>query len=244
LDNIVADFTAHVVASNGLDEICELLLSTFQKFNYRGCAYSLRLPTIDPPNNNTIIFHSLGDDWLNNPSSKQQEFNKLLADHIVGHVEPLVWSDLFELPDDPAEERKLAGSIENFQQLGWRHGVTLPLGKLRNYHAGLSLFADPKLNANEHKQLFLEKAETLQQLAQSFHDHVDRPRLLIEHLGITNREIDVMQWMSQGLSAKAISEKLGNSPHTVNKQITSAKEKLSSQTGAQAVSKAIMLQII
>ena len=61
---------------------------------------------------------------------------------------------------------------------------------------------------------------------------------------LSPRERECLMWLSVGLRAQEVSEKLGTSYRTVEKQIASARKKLGANTNEQAVAKALTLGLI
>lgn len=241
---MVAEFSIAVASANGIAEIRQILLQTVSKFGYSHFVYSLRLADHNITDFNTIVIHTLGTKWMQSYQKNQYFRDNYISDHLAGGTGPLIWSDMFVLLRTGGLEDRYHKTMQGYWDFGWRNGVTMPLGLVRNYRAGMSFIADPAVSTEEHNRSFAAHKDVLLRLMTAFHEHVDRPRFLAQHLNLSVREIEALDWMSQGYQVKEIAEKLGNSPHTVSKQIISARNKLYSQTGAQAVAKAVMLGII
>lgn len=72
----------------------------------------------------------------------------------------------------------------------------------------------------------------------------DRNDKAIEHLGISGRELEVLDLLSDGLSNKEISARLFVSENTVKTHVASLYSKLEASRRTQAVQKARSLRII
>lgn len=70
--------------------------------------------------------------------------------------------------------------------------------------------------------------------------HENKP----EHYGLSEREIEILQFLVEGLSYKMIAEKVNISYHTVNSHIKKIYEKLQVHSVSEAVSKAIRSNLI
>ena len=66
----------------------------------------------------------------------------------------------------------------------------------------------------------------------------------VENYGLKPREIDCLQWTSQGKTSDEIATILSLSQHTVNHYLTNAARKLDTSNRTHAVSKALRLKII
>ncbi len=64
-----------------------------------------------------------------------------------------------------------------------------------------------------------------------------------EHLNLTPRELDILQWLVEGMSYKRIAEQLFISPLTVQSHIKSVYEKLQVHSKSAAVSKALRYKL-
>jgi DNA-binding CsgD family transcriptional regulator len=62
--------------------------------------------------------------------------------------------------------------------------------------------------------------------------------------GLTNREMEVLSWLYQGMKAAAIARRLGISPRTVNKHLANIYRKLGAHDRLMAVSKAQSLGVL
>lgn len=62
--------------------------------------------------------------------------------------------------------------------------------------------------------------------------------------GLTNREHEVLQLMTEGLSQKQIAERLFLSPHTVNTHVQHIYAKLQVNSGLEAVAKAVRERLV
>lgn len=66
----------------------------------------------------------------------------------------------------------------------------------------------------------------------------------MQYLGISSRECEVLELLSQGHSNKIIARKLGISPNTVKTHLAKLFEKLEAENRTQATNKARALQIL
>lgn len=71
-----------------------------------------------------------------------------------------------------------------------------------------------------------------------------RNEAAIRSLGLTPREVEILQALASGSSNKTIARELGISPHTVKTHIANAYQKLGVERRMQAVEKARLLAVI
>jgi DNA-binding NarL/FixJ family response regulator len=83
-------------------------------------------------------------------------------------------------------------------------------------------------------------------LAPAFEDPAPRdpPPRSDERAILTPRELEVLQWLAEGLANKQVAARLGLSEHTIKTHVTSVFEKLGVGTRAEAVARAVRLGLL
>ena len=189
----------------------------------------------------TPIITNLSSDWMQ--YYIEQKF--YLADFAVDHCRTgsgaLLWSEADrkiasgEWPPNYAVVRAAAGAF------GLGAGATIPLSKQGRYKGGISLIAPKQGSVDAHDRLFEEYSPEIISIAEAFHTSINFTVIAREHYGLSPREVAVLQLASEGLQTKQIAAEFDTIPHTVEKQMKSAREKLGTRTTAEAVTNAVLL---
>ncbi len=144
------------------------------------------------------------------------ELERLLAEN-PGQIAVLL------LAGDTSAGRYLAGlPLRAWGILGEDSPVEELVAAIQALHQGL-LVGDPSLSRPEVSRLLFGEADPTDTLVEP----------LIEPL--TDRELEVLQWLAQGLANKQIAGQLGISEHTVKFHVSSIYTKLGATNRAEAV---------
>jgi two-component system, NarL family, response regulator YdfI len=146
------------------------------------------------------------------PTSELHELERLLAS-IPGLLAVLV------LTSDPPSEHSLAKlPVRAWGILGEDSRAEELLAAIQALHLGL-LVGDPTLARPALARLLFAESDAAGPLVES----------------LTERELEVLQWLAQGLANKQIASQLGISEHTVKFHVSSIYSKLDATNRAEAV---------
>lgn len=237
------EFSSRIQACNSREEIISGLLEEISLFGYDRFVYGLAID--DRPNFSPYI-------KLTNVSGGWPEFyleNGLYeSDYPLEHcrveTRPLRWVVLDEWVDTGNIEAKYAKTWRLAQEWGLTAGVTIPLPPQGRYLGGVSLIAPADADKFSQDLVYQKYEQEILTILKTFHTSVNKAIVAREYYGLTVREVDVLQLVSEGLLTKNIADKFETSPHTVEKQIKSARTRLSARTTAEAVTKAALLGLI
>ncbi|MDA9545609.1 transcriptional regulator [Bradyrhizobium sp. CCBAU 45321] len=146
--------------------------------------------------------------------------------------EPFHWGVDFPLRVASTAERQL---LEEAAYFGIRFGFTVPIYDGEDPVAALTFAADQK--RSQFDKFVDTHARALQLLAMYFHAHVSRKfanERIFAATRLSPREVECLEWASQGKSAWEIGCILGISRNTVTSYLENAKEKLGVRTVVQA----------
>lgn len=146
-------------------------------------------------------------------------------------VEPFRWGVDLPSRSSIAEQRL----FDDAAQFGIKVGFTIPIHDGRGPVAALT-FASDQRNSPFEKSI-IAQARVLQLMALYFHAHVRRKLnedVNVAATPLSPRELECLQWASQGKSAWEIGKILGISRHTVSSYLEGAKGKLGVRTVVQA----------
>lgn len=159
---------------------------------------------------------------------------------------PFAWSDI----EDDLERWQLGRDDLELLNLmrgsGWRGGFAVPVHGPGRY-TGLASFAgDPRDLDAEHRATMQIIGHQVHEKLRELHDrkHGDPIQTLIDHYGLSERELSVLEGLANGGSDRAIGKELGLSERTVMHYAQSARRKLGCRTRLQAVSLAVKLRVI
>jgi len=146
--------------------------------------------------------------------------------------EPFRWGIDFNSAFLSAAQQQL---LDEASQFGIKFGFTVPIHDGHGPIAALTF-------ASDHRSVPFEncvnsQARVLQLMALYFHAHARRKLSSATRTGrtlLSARELECLEWASQGKSAWEIGQIVGISRHTVTSYLDSAKEKLGVRTVIQA----------
>jgi DNA-binding CsgD family transcriptional regulator len=150
------------------------------------------------------------------------------------HTDSFKWGlDLFHHREPSATQL-----FEEAASFGIRAGFTIPLRDRRGSAAALTFASDRRTALFEN--CIASHSHALQLIAISFHTHIRRKLpngRSVNGVLLSPREIECLQWASQGKSAWEIGQILGISRNTAADYLNNAKKKLGVRTIVQAVTR-------
>jgi len=151
----------------------------------------------------------------------------------LSHSTPFEWGlDLESI----ALSKSQQALFEDAAMFGIRYGYTVPIHDARGAIAAVTFAADEYLP--KFQRSIAEHARVLQLMAMYFHAHARLrflPKPMVKRVPLSPRELECLEWASQGKSAWEIGRILSISRHTVGTYLENAKTKLGVRTIVQAV---------
>lgn len=147
-------------------------------------------------------------------------------------VEPFRWGVDWPSMSPSISEQQL---LDEAAQFGIKFGFTIPIHDGRGPVAALTFASDHRSSPFENS--ITAQAGVLQLMALYFHANARRKLSRATNLAATllsPRELECLEWASQGKSSWEIGRILGISRHTAASYLESAKEKLGVRTVVQA----------
>ena len=214
--------------------VCDRICSVF------GLPYFLimRLPG---ENDQELAPLGLVSNWPAFLISEYDEHRLLENSPVIAHLrrstEPKVWT--FEMMNAERADGKEDIAANMFKKYGMQTGVYFSV-HLANGQIGGVGFSGEGPEPDKTKLVELHYLSNLLfSKINELQDHTSVP-----NYGLKPREIDCLQWTSQGKTSDEISTILSLSQHTVNHYLTNAARKLDTTNRTHAVSKALRLKII
>lgn len=239
-----------------LDEFHKHLNRLIDQLGFKGYLYGVLpdhtgITKVEEPPLSTRVAHN--PVWIEPRSTFDrtwleyyQDKGYALVDYAVHHcrradAQAIVWRDI-ERHMTPAQWHICRQAIE----AGCTNGLTIPMKGHLGVTGAISVSAEGR--AEEYSRLLQSRKHALEMIANAFHDaildrHFDyhtklwKPRL-------TNREIEVLQWLAHGYTNEQVADRLTISPPTVRKHINTAKHKLDARNSVAACVKALKWRYI
>lgn len=150
----------------------------------------------------------------------------------LNQPDPFKWGLGIDYSTSSKQEQELFAEAARF---GIRHGFTVPIHDDTGPIAAVTFAVDERRPSFE--RCIREHARVLQLMAIHFHSHARRkltcePR--VDGRPLSPRELECLEWASQGKSAWDIGQILGISRNTAADYLNNAKEKLGVRTVVQA----------
>ncbi|QOZ32788.1 LuxR family transcriptional regulator [Bradyrhizobium sp. CCBAU 53421] len=164
--------------------------------------------------------------------SRYQRIDPVIQE-ALGNTEPFRWGLAPAEKTYSSLQQQMLDEASNF---GIRLGFTVPIHDGHGPIAALTFAASKRSDAFE--TFTSSQARVLQLIAMYFHAHVRRKLRTghrIAEVFLSPRELECLEWASQGKSAWEIGCILGISRNTVAYYLENAKEKLGVRTVVQAV---------
>lgn len=217
------------------DDFVSFLFDVRDKFGLDDVAYA----GMNPINGSVFGHVTYGDAWKMH--YVEHGFHRIdpTLQKARRSIAPVDWSRL----ERDEEFRKVFNDASDFGISD--QGLTIPVRGPYGDMGGLSVTSS--LSRTEWTKLKSSVIVSLQSVAVHMHDMVIRSDSLSHLLKTPNmsqREIEVLQWISAGKSQQDIADILSISNRTVEVHLRSARHKLYALTTAQAVGRAITMGLI
>jgi DNA-binding CsgD family transcriptional regulator len=178
------------------------------------------------------LISSYPERWTSHYLQSRYERIDPVIEQALRTPEPFQWGVGLQSVRQTRIQKKL---LDEAAQFGLRVGFTVPIHDGRGPVAALTFAAEKRNPVFDGR--VKSDARVLQLMAMFFHAHVRR-RLAKERyiagVPLSPRELECLEWASQGKSAWEIGRILGISRHTAASYLDSAKEKLGVKTVVQA----------
>jgi LuxR family quorum sensing-dependent transcriptional regulator len=215
--------------------VCERLLSVTSNFGLT----ALIAATVPQPGTSSSQQkdHVLLCDWPNEWLERYLTRNYVDHDPVVSHLKllraPFQWREAVQsMPADKSSDEVMRDARE----FKLRDGLAFPLVTLEGQIALVSLGGEAvELSDSEFAMVSLASTYAIGRAMQL----QTTTSKVIEHIELTPRERECLQWAAVGKSEWEISQILGISEHTSEKHLLNAKSKLGAANRVQAVAEAI-----
>lgn len=159
--------------------------------------------------------------------------------HCITNTAPFIWHDQSQWGNPTERQKKFM--LESFE-FNMGVGVTVPLRFNQHGIGGLG-FSCADVDGREFNKIWMSHENKIITIARIF-DVFAREVCKEDFYHLSPREKEVLTLLSAGYTAKMIAGKLRNSASTVEKQVRSARKKLNARNNEQAVTKALILNLI
>lgn len=211
-----------------LNDICENL--EFDDAAYAG---------VNPAGGTMHGYVTYSEDWQNHYMDNGFHTVDPTLQAAMRSVAPIDWSRLSR----DANFNRVFNAASDFG-IGDR-GLTIPIRGPYGEFGMLSVTR--KCTGTEWKKLRRNAISNLQLLASHVHDHIMTSEPItrfLHHPNLSEREVEVLQWIAAGKSQQDIADILNISNRTVEVHLRSSRHKLHALTTAQAVGRAVGMSLI
>ncbi|WP_316206132.1 LuxR family transcriptional regulator [Bradyrhizobium sp. SZCCHNR3058] len=185
--------------------------------------------------NRPLILSTYPTNWVAHYLRHHYEQLDPVITRALNNPEPFRWGlSLSPRPLSPAQQAFFNEAAE----FGIRAGFTVPIHDGHGPIAALTFATDQR--RQQFERCIDSQGRVLQLMAMYFHAHVRRKlssELNIDGVLLSRRELECLEWASQGKSAWEIGQILGISRNTVAYYLENAKEKLGVRTVVQAATR-------
>lgn len=238
LDDI-DDFLNQINLCHDVDSVINLLCSRMNALGFAKAAYWLRWP--NEPKKPHIILTSYPEDFVARYQSQNYGSHDMVGRLATNASMPFAWRSIGERYPITRQQKII---FHESQSVGIKEGASVPIHGPNLTKATFSVAGD--LPPGEFQQLFAYHRHEIHLLATGAHE-----RLMMLGLGnldhiqpLTDRETEVILWISRGLTYGQIGEKLAIQDDTVKKHMQSIFEKLGATNGPHAAAIAIIHGLI
>jgi DNA-binding CsgD family transcriptional regulator len=232
--------TLYAALAGGLPErpVSDLLFDVAAAFDMKSASFLLMPSRTDHTLSRLVLLSSLPPDFWERvdqlcPPSSCQLFNAAR-----GSLVPVTWS-----LDEMRRQNLLIHGVEPasvplYRQFGISHGIVIPVSSVDGTRHALRFDGDrAPLTQAEINDLAMLAAHFVQTYDQSRHP-------LGDPTGLTDRELEVVQWSATGKTSLEIAAVMSLSDHTINAYMNNALKKLNCTSRTQLVAKALRMRLI
>jgi len=232
--------TFYAAFADGASErsVSELLFDLATAFDMKSASFLLMPSKTDDALSKLILLSSMPQDFWSRldqlcPLPTCQVFNAARSSLL-----PVTWS-----LDEIRRQNLLLHGVEPalvpfFREFGISHGIVFPVFSIDGMRHALRFDGD-------RAPLTQAEINDLAMLATHFVQTYDRSRYRLDDpTGLTERELEVVQWSATGKTSVEIAAVMSLSDHTINAYMNNALKKLSCTSRTQLVAKALRMRLI
>ncbi len=226
-----------------LDDIMTVMSTAFADFGFFEWVYACQLLqsyVVSP----VFVFMNTTNEWIRRYLEMGYHEVDPVAHYYVNNNLPMVWSvqdDWSGMGDNTVEFMK------DIQSHGYAGGLCIPLFSAQNTRGFINLITrDPSL-ADIHAALEGRAAQIvfiLRYVQESIFRVALKTDHEILHNPLSSRQKEILLWIGEGLTSKAIADKLGISYRTVESYLEEIQKKLNVSNRQQAVTRAVSLGFV
>lgn len=246
MNSELLDFAAKIRRTDDLAVSWNCLLSELKELGFIHAKYGV---LVAPPSRfrqaEVLLVGEFCSEWEQAQQDTHWAEHDYIVDHLINADKPLTFSSVYRKMDAGRLTKQQAKNHSLGRDVGMQHGVALPLKDGRPMIVGgISMEADRSFTPKEFRGHLGSVMKKLTDRVEIFHSNVNRPELLSESQLPSKRETECLVWAMRGYRVQQIGDKLGTHPKTVEKQLASVRRKLRARTNAQAVTRALLLDLI
>lgn len=237
MGRIVEQLITELERSRDMQTALEILAATLRPLGFRSVDYGyVERPweSVDSPKPISLIHHNFPRNW--------DKLWKRFSTH-----DPIYLASLDSaIPIDLTEVRVTRGTTgpeseawRCLDHLGLSVAIVVPTHLPQGRFSNVGIYWDPDRSMEEWKHTVSAYLDTLFVIGHYFCDTVDRKFILksvtAKHSGLTNRELECLEWTARGKTNRETAAIIGRSKATVRFHLENAMRKLGAPNRAGAV---------
>jgi LuxR family quorum sensing-dependent transcriptional regulator len=227
------DFVQKLQQLSSYEDVCNLILSEMEWFGFTSLT-SFTLPAPGSEVRDGVMLNTRPPEYTKRYYEKNYVIHDPAVKELRRNLNPYSWGDIRKNRPLNKAEKSILDEGADFQ---WRDGFIIPIVGLNGQ---LSLFCPCGLEPN----LSMRARAALEVIGIYSHHALKRAisqleRSVPDHVPLTNREREILQWVAFGKSDDEIGEILHLSETTVTSHVENAKRKLNTFRRTYAVVQAI-----
>jgi len=229
--------------SKTFEEIIEIMKNVFYELEFLEWTYFLQIPDSNA-RASVIGFINLPREWMAHYIENGYDKIDPITHYFLNNNLPLIWD---VKADWSKQGESVSGLMRDLQAFGFTGGICIPLFTAQNTRGFINIAS--RESSLDHLYEALDgRAAQASFLMRYIHEavlHVAIEAGIAPYQNpLTPREKEVLLWVGEGLTSKAIADRLGISYRTVEHYLATIQRKMNVANRQQAVTKAACLGFI
>ena len=239
----IADYHERLSRASSNDALVREFAREIERFGFTGLTYGM-VPIVHDPKMEYLSISTLADDWMEHYVAEELFAVDYLIQHCLSEKVPLRWSRLASGIEDNTIDEKFHASYQSATEFRVSKGVTIPIASQTDLRIGMSLVAAHEDRHQNVDRLLDHEIEYLRICAELFHVRIDPRASVIKKFGLSQRNLDIISYVADGLTDKEIAQHLRGSAGNVRDHLGRMFGKMGVHSRAQLVGKARLWNLI
>ena len=230
--------------SSNLDDLFQRMMKLQGNYGISsglyGVSYCKSTAQHDGITDSLFLKTNYSKDFLDHFGSEEFLDDDITAIHCLSKTTPLIWHEYDRYYDVNDNQRYYME--EGAYQFDMSVGVAIPVRFNEFGGGGMGLSAQG-LGANEFIKIWSSYQHEITTITKIF-DELTRTKFVDDEFKLNAREKDILNWLANGITIQEIAYKLNLGSSTIETQLRSARIKLGAKSNIQAITKAMVFNLI